>query len=140
MCKEKGVWNSKHGAAIEDVLAVIHSLKQGLQTEDANISLRLQSFESFHVSELSPLKVTTMLHKIGPMVGALYAGDEFFSSTVYRGYRAIPANHSIICTGHRYVDDELFIIVQDNAVWEGPFRFVLYEAFEEFHILTVDEC
>ena len=48
------------------------------------------------------------------------------------------ANHVVVCTGYHYVDDELFIVIMDNAACEGPIRYVLYEAFEEFHVLTVD--
>jgi hypothetical protein len=74
------------------------------------------------------------------LVGVLYADDEaYYSSTVYRGdCRDFDASRIVVCTGYHYVDDELFIVIMDNAACEGPIRYVLYEAFEEFHVLTVD--
>ena len=54
------------------------------------------------------------------------------------GVLSFDANHVVVCTGYHYVDDELFIVIMDNAACEGPIRYVLYEAFEEFHVLTVD--
>jgi hypothetical protein len=140
MCKERKAWKPHVGArTVKGILDVIRSLDEGLRTVRDNISLRIESYESFQVSKLSPLKVTSMLQKMGPMIGVLYAGRGYFRSAVYRGYnKAFPANHAVVCTGYRYIDGELFIIIMDNVAREGPFRSVLYEAFEEFHVLTVD--
>jgi hypothetical protein len=139
MCYQRGAWAPNDGAATEDVLDVICSLEQGLSTVNGDTSLRLKSYETIEDDELSPMKITSMLHEMGPLVGVLFADDEAYcSSAVYRGDRDVDGNHVVVCTGYLYVDDELVIVIMDNDESEGPVRFVLYEAFEEFHVLTVD--
>lgn len=142
MCEDRGAWKRNVGArTIEGILEVIRSLKKGIPTVYDNISLRLKSYVTFEAGELSPLEVTSMIEKKGPVIGGLYVdGQAYFRSTVYRGDRAFPANHAVVCTGYRYIDGELFIKIMDNVEPGGPFRFVLHEAFQEFHVLTVDAC
>ncbi|OQU78840.1 uncharacterized protein LOC8082755 isoform X2 [Sorghum bicolor] len=140
MCKKTKVWDPSRGArSVEGVLNVICSQKKGIPTVHDRISLKLKSYESF--GQLSPRKIASMLRNKGPVIGVLYAGDEesYLSSTVYRGNRsALGERHAVVCTGCREVNGELCLVIMDNLEREGPFRFVLHEAFEEFHILTVD--
>jgi len=137
LCEKGGAWKPNDGA-LTDVLEVIRSWEQGLSTVLDNTSLRLKHYVTFKAGELSPSEVTSLLHKMGPVVGVLYTDGEYFRSAVFRGDKAFPANHAVTCTGYRYVDGELFIIIMDNVERGGPFRFVLYEAFAEFHVLTVN--
>lgn len=110
------------------------------QLNRAGPSIRLKSYETIMDDELSPLKITSMLHKMGPLVGVLYTDEAYDNrtSTVYRGNRDFAANHVVVCTGYHYVDGELCIVIMDSDTCEGPVQTVLYEAFEEFHVLTVD--
>ena len=138
-CKKGRAWKPNVGApTVAGVLEVIRSWEQGLSTVLDNTSLRLKHYVTFKAGELSPSEVTSLLHKMGPVVGVLYTDGEYFRSAVFRGDKAFPANHAVTCTGYRYVDGELFIIIMDNVERGGPFRFVLYEAFAEFHVLTVN--
>ncbi|KAG0520303.1 hypothetical protein BDA96_08G062600 [Sorghum bicolor] len=137
MCYERRVWNPRDGAtSVEGVLDVIRSLEEGIPTVHDRISLKLKSYESF--GQLSPKIITSMLRQKGTMIGALYAGEEsYLSSTVYRGNRfALGDRHAVVCTGCRKVNGELCLVIMDNLEREGPFRFVLHEAFEQFHVLT----
>ena len=87
LCEKGGAWKPNDGALTEDVLEVIRSWEQGLSTvNDDNTSMRLKSYETIKAGELSPMKITSMLHKKRPLVGVLYADDEaYYSSKVYRG-------------------------------------------------------
>lgn len=142
MCKESKAWTPNVGAPnVEGVLNVIRSLKKGIPTVHENISLRLKSYVTVQqAGKLSPLVVTSMLQKEGPVIGVLYAGGEYFWSTEYLGLgdTDFPANHAVVCTGYRYIHGELFIIIMDNVEHKGPSRHVLHKAFQEFHVLTVD--
>jgi hypothetical protein len=118
LCEKGGAWKPNDGALTEDVLEVIRSWEQGLSTVNHNTCMRLKSYETIKAGELSPMKITSVLHKKGPLVG--YADDEAYdSSTVYRGDRDFDANHVVVCTGYHYVDNELFIISPYSAGYKS---------------------
>jgi hypothetical protein len=68
LCEKGGAWKPNGGALTEDVLEVIRSWEQGLSTvNDDNTCMRLKSYETIKAGELSPMKITSMLHKKGPV-------------------------------------------------------------------------
>ncbi|XP_071684939.1 uncharacterized protein [Lolium perenne] len=148
LCLLAGVWKPVLGGEPSRVLQMMKmNPSVGLELRDIpNRYLGVRNYTSINRKDINPGKAMILLRLGGPMIGSLHVADHYFISNflpdyVYRGVPGGVANHAVVCVDYKFVPKghgELHILVLDNHTKDGPFRWILFEAFECFTCIQVD--
>ncbi|XP_047093687.1 uncharacterized protein LOC124706073 isoform X2 [Lolium rigidum] len=131
------------GAYIEEVLEAI-CLNKGLPTDDKNIRLTFKGYDARYCTVSA--EDAAVLITEGPVVGGMSYGDKKTYSkfcdddNTYQGPKEDEkvTPHAVVCVGYKFDSKGLHIKILDNHTAKGPVRWVHYNAFHLFTVITVD--